>query len=316
MATKKSPATKTGGIQVGGHVSAAGGLYRAIERAVEKEMECLQIFCSAPQTWRATKHTDEDCARFREAHAASDLGEVWIHNIYLANLATETEEQLEKSVGSVVNAMQIAERIGARGVVLHTGSHRSLGIEAVEDQVVGALKHILDAAPGEAILALETMAGQGAAIGTKFEELGALIRGVGSPRLQACLDTAHSFAAGYAIHTSEGIEEAMAEFDRHIGLDRLAAVHANDSKIPLGGFRDRHENIGDGHIGTGGFEVILGHPAFQGRAFMLEVPGIATEEHPKGDGPDVENVRRLKAIRDRVAAGGNASKGRKKAAAR
>lgn len=301
-------------IQVGGHVSSAGGLYRAIERAVEKEMEALQIFVSAPQTWRATNHTDDDCARFRDAHAASGLGEVWIHNIYLANLATEPPEQLEKSVGSVVNAMRIAERIGARGVVLHTGSHRGLGLEAVQAQVAGAITRILDEAPGEAVLALETMAGQGGAIGTKFEEIGALIRAVGSPRLKTCLDTAHSFAAGYSIHTRDGLDEAMREFDQHIGLDLLAVVHANDSKIPLGGFRDRHENIGDGHIATDGFDAILGHPAFQGRAFLLEVPGIATEAHPKGDGPDVENVRRLKAIRDRVSAG--AGTGKKQAAAR
>ncbi|MCK9486994.1 MAG: deoxyribonuclease IV [Dehalococcoidia bacterium] len=300
-------------IQVGGHVSSSGGLYRAVERALEREMEAMQIFVSAPQTWRATNHSDEDCARFREAHAAAGLGEVWIHNIYLANLATETPEQLEKSVGSVVNAMRIAERIGAQGVVLHTGSHRGQGLEAVQDQVVGAITRILDEAPGEALLALETMAGQGGAIGTRFEEIGALIGAVGSPRLQACVDTAHSFAAGYAIHTADGLDEAMREFDAYIGLDRLAVVHANDSKIPLGGFRDRHENIGDGHIGTEGFEAIMAHPAFQGRAFLLEVPGIATEAKPKGDGPDAENAQRLKAIRDRVSGTG---KGRKKAAAR
>lgn len=290
-------------IQVGGHVSAAGGLYRAIERAVEKEMETLQIFVSAPQTWRATKHSDADVEKFREMHAESGLGEVWIHNIYLANLATETDEQLEKSLGSVVNAMQVAERIGAQGVVLHTGSHKGAGIEAVLEQVVDAVRTILDRAPGEAVLALETMAGQGGAIGTYFEELGAIVGEVKSPRLKTCLDTAHTFAAGYAIHTPEGLADAMAEFDRHVGLDLLAVVHANDSKIALGGFRDRHENIGDGHIGTAGFEALMAHPAFQGRAFLLEVPGIPSEEHPKGDGPDVENVNRLKAIRDRVQPG-------------
>lgn len=289
--------------QVGGHVSASGGLYRAIERAVEREMEAVQLFVSAPQTWRATKHTDADVGKFREAHAASGLGEVWIHNIYLANLATETDEQLEKSLGSVINAMQIAERIGAQGVVLHTGSHKGQGIEAVLDQVVAAIKQIFDRAPGEAVLALETMAGQGGAIGTHFEELGAIIGEVKSPRLKTCLDTAHSFAAGYAIHTPEGLDEALVEFDRHIGLDLLAVVHANDSKIPLGGFRDRHENIGDGHIGAAGFEAIAAHPAFQGKAFLLEVPGIATEEHPRGDGPDIENANRLKAIRDAATPG-------------
>ncbi|MGE3960696.1 MAG: deoxyribonuclease IV [Dehalococcoidia bacterium] len=286
--------------QVGGHVSASGGLFRAVERAVERELEAVQLFVSAPQTWRATKHTDADVAKFRETHAASGLGEVWIHNIYLANLATETDDQLEKSLGSVINAMQVAERIGAQGVVLHTGSHKGQGIEAVLDQVVGAIKTIFDRAPGEAVLALETMAGQGGAIGTYFEELGAIVGEVKSPRLKACLDTAHTFAAGYAIHTPEGLDDAMAEFDRHIGLDLLAVIHANDSKVALGGFRDRHANIGDGHIGTSGFEAMAAHPAFQDRAWLLEVPGIATEEHPKGDGPDPENAARLKAIRDRV----------------
>ncbi|MEX2031592.1 MAG: deoxyribonuclease IV [Dehalococcoidia bacterium] len=309
--------TATQGMQIGGHVSAAGGLYRAIERGVEREMEAIQIFVSAPQTWRATKHSAEDIARFRDAYAASGIGEVWIHNIYLANLATDTSEnteQLEKSVGSVVNAMRIAEAVGAQGVVLHTGSHRGRGMEAVEEQVVATIKRILDEAPGEAVLALETMAGQGGAIGTRFEDLGLLIREVKSPRLKTCLDTAHSFAAGYAIHTPEGLDAAMQEFDQHIGVDLLAVVHANDSKIPLGGLRDRHENIGDGEIETSGFETIMAHPAFQGRAFLLEVPGIATEAHPKGDGPDIENVNRLKAIRDALAGGKPASA--KKAPAR
>jgi len=288
----------TADIQVGGHISASGGLPRAIERALEREMEALQIFISAPQTWRATKHTDESVAEFRDAYAASGLGEIWIHNIYLANLAAEADEQLEKSVGSVVNALQIAERIGANGVVLHTGSHRGRGLDAVLPQVAATIRRILDEAPGEAILALETMAGQGGAIGTRFEELGAIIREVGSPRLRTCLDTAHTFAAGYSIHTPEGLAEAMREFDEHIGLDLLAVVHANDSKIPLGGLRDRHENIGDGHIGSDGFAAMCAHPAFQGKAFLLEVPGIPTEAYPKGDGPDPENARRLKAIRD------------------
>lgn len=289
------------GMQIGGHVSAAGGLYRAIERGIEREMEAIQFFVSAPQTWRATKHSEDDIARFRDAHAASGIGEVWIHNIYLANLATDTSEgteQLEKSVGSVLNAMHIAEAIGAQGVVLHTGSHRGRGMEAVQEQVAKAITRILDESPGEAILALETMAGQGGAIGTRFEDLGVLIREVGSPRLKTCLDTAHTFAAGYPIHTVAGLEGAMKEFDEHIGLDLLAVVHANDSKIPLGGLRDRHENIGDGEITTSGFEAIMAHPAFQGRAFLLEVPGIATEAFPKGDGPDIENVNRLKKIRD------------------
>lgn len=301
---------------IGGHVKSSGGLYRAVERGVEREMEAIQIFCSSPQTWRATKHSDEDCARFRDALAGSGIEEVWIHNIYLANLATESAEMLQKSVDSVANALTIAERIGARGVVLHTGSHRGLGIEAVQDQVAAAIQRILDAAPGEALLALETMAGQGGAIGTKFEEIGALIRAVRSPRLAACLDTAHTFAAGYEIRTADGLDEAMRAFDREVGLDLLAVVHANDSKVDLGGYRDRHENIGDGFIGSDGFATMLAHPGLRGRAFLLEVPGIPTTDSPKGDGPDLENVRRLKALRDAAEAAQTGRSGRAKAGSR
>ena len=131
------------GIQVGGHVSSSGGIWKAIERAQAIEAEAVQIFIAAPQGWRATNHTPEGIARFREDHAASGIGEVWIHNIYLANLAAVEAEQLEKSVASVVNALTIGQAIGAQGVVLHTGSHRGAGFEAVQAQVVVAIQRIL-----------------------------------------------------------------------------------------------------------------------------------------------------------------------------
>ena len=292
--------TKSGRIQIGGHVSSSGGIFNAVTRAQEIGAEALQIFVSSPQMWRATAHSAEATAKFREMHAAASLGEVWVHNIYLANLATETPEQLERSIGSVVNALTVGAAVGAQGVVLHTGSHHGQGLAPFLDQVRDALKAILDATGDGITLALETMAGQGGSIGKEFEELGALLRAVGSPRLQVCLDTCHTFAAGYELRTPEGVEETMRAFDDAIGVEHLAVVHANDSKTPLGGLRDRHENIGDGHIGSDGFRAILGHPAFAGRAFLLEVPGLPTDTKPKGDGPDVENVNRLKAIRDEV----------------
>lgn len=287
-----------GGIQVGAHVSSSGGLFNAIDRAVAIEAEACQVFVSAPQTWRPTKHTEAAIARFRARRAETGFGQVWIHNIYLANLASEDPLMVEKSVASVVNAMTVGAAIGADGVVLHTGSHKGLGLEAVLDRVVEGLHRILKASPAGPLLALETMAGQGGTIGTKFSDLGALLRAVDSPRLATCLDTCHSFAAGYDIRTRAGLDTALAEYDREIGLDRLAVVHANDSKTPLGGFRDRHENIGDGYLGVEAFAVLMAHPALAGKAFLLEVPGYPTEKTPKGDGPDLENVRRLKAIRD------------------
>ncbi len=202
----------------------------------------------------------------------------------------------------MVNALSIGSAIGAQGVVLHTGSHKGAGmIPEVVDRVVANLERILESTPDDVILALENMAGQGGTIGKEFGDLALLLDRVPSPRLQVCLDTCHAFAAGYDIGTREGIETAMQEFDDLIGFDKLAVVHANDSKTPLGGLRDRHENIGDGHITSEGFEVICRHPAFHGKAFLLEVPGLPTEAKPKGDGPDLENVNRLKAIRDAVA---------------
>lgn len=289
-----------GGIQVGAHVSSSGGLFNVIDRAIAIEAEACQVFVSAPQTWRPARHTEDALAQFRARRAETGFGQVWIHNIYLANLASDDPLMVEKSIASVVNAMTVGAAIGADGIVLHTGSHKGLGLEAVLDRVVESLRRILKASPEGPTLALETMAGQGGTIGTKFSDLGTLLRAVDSPRLATCLDTCHSFAAGYDIRTREGLEIALAEYDREIGLHRLAVVHANDSKTPLGGFRDRHENIGDGYLGVEAFELLMAHPAFQGKAFLLEVPGYPTEKNPKGDGPDIENVHRLKAIRDGV----------------
>ncbi|MBM3139471.1 MAG: deoxyribonuclease IV [Chloroflexi bacterium] len=282
---------------VGAHVSSSGGIYAAIERGEAIGAEAIQIFPSAPQTWRATAHTPEALARFRELHAASAIGEVWLHNIYLANLATEDPEMLEKSVASVVHALTVADAIGARGVVLHTGSHKGRGLDEVHRQVCETLARILDAAPGSAKLALENAAGHGGVIGGKFAELGTLLHTVRDPRLAVCVDTCHAFAAGYDLADREGLAITMTEFDSEIGLEHLAVVHANDSKLALGSERDRHENIGDGHIGREGFRTIVESGAFAGKAFLLEVPGIP-DEAGKQDGPDAENVARLRAIRD------------------
>lgn len=284
-------------ISVGAHVSSSGGIYTAIGRGEAIGAEAIQIFPSAPQTWRPTNHKPEAIARFRELHAASSIGEVWIHNIYLANLATEDPALLQKSIDSVLNALTVADAIGALGVVLHTGSHKGQGLDAVARQVCDALTRILKEAPGEAVLALENAAGHGGVIGKTFRELGQLIDAVKHPRLRVCIDTCHAYAAGYDIADPDGLELAMMEFDSAVGIERLAVVHANDSKLPLGSERDRHENIGDGYIGLDGFRTILSAEEFRGKAFLLEVPGIP-DAQGKADGPDEENIRRLKQLRN------------------
>ncbi len=284
-------------IAIGAHRSASGGLWRTIERAAEIEAEAVQFFGSSPRAWRPTNHKPEAYERFRTLRAESGIGQAWLHGSYLVSLAARSEEQHEKSIASVVNALSVAARAGADGVVLHSGSHLGRGFEAVLPEVVSALARIFDEAPEGPLLALENAAGQQGPIGGNFAELGAILDAADSPRLRVCLDTCHTFAAGYDITTPEGMADTLEEFEREIGLDLLAVIHANDSKQELGSGRDRHENIGDGHIGYEGFRTILAEPAFAGRALLLEVPGI------EGDGPDLENVRRLKRLRDEVAAG-------------
>ncbi len=285
-------------LQIGAHVSSSGGLWKAVERGLAIEAEALQIFPSAPQNWRPTNHTPEAYAKFATARAEAGLGEVWFHCIYLVNLATETPEQLEKSVAAVVNALTVAERAGGNGVVLHVGSHKGAGLEACLPQVAGALGRIFEAAPGSAVLALENAAGHGGTIGRDFLELGTILKAVGNPRLQVCVDTCHAFAGGYNLADPDGVQAMLEEFEREVGLQHLAVWHLNDSKQGLGDQRDRHENIGDGRIGTEGFRVWLDAigrvPEITANALLLEVPGI------ENDGPDLENVRRMKAIRAEV----------------
>jgi deoxyribonuclease-4 len=161
--------------------------------------------------------------------------------------------------------------------------------------VVEYVGKVVENTPDDAWMILENAAGMGGAIGSKFAELGTIIRESGSDRVKVCLDTQHAFAAGNDVRTRPGLDKMLEEFDRDVGLERLVAIHANDSKIALGGGVDRHENIGDGHIGGAGFENLLSHPALAEIPFLLEVPGIEDK------GPDKENVEVLKSMRAAVA---------------
>ena len=209
------------------------------------------------------------------------------------NFGSKDEALLNRSVASLRSGLRWAGELGMVGTVFHVGSHLGAGFEAVLPNVCARIREAMEASPNESRVLLETNAGQGNCIGRTFAELGAIIRGLdGDPRVGVCFDTCHVFAMGYDIANREGCEQTMEEFEREIGVDRLVAVHANDSKMPLGGVRDRHENIGEGEIGLDGFRTIMQHAAFRDVPFLLEVPGF------EGNGPDAENVARLKAIRD------------------
>ena len=282
---------------IGAHVSTAGGISKAVARGVEIGCESLQIFGSSPQGWAFKPIPGTEIESFRQQAAESSIGSVFLHAIYLINLGTANAANLEKGIDSLVNYMRLAADIGADGVIVHPGSHGGKGYDAAFPQAVDAINRVLEQSPEGPLLTLENMAGMGQHIGAKFEELGRILDEVGSPRVGICLDTQHSFAAGYDLTSEAGINAMIDEFDREIGLKNLVAVHANDSKRPLGSGVDRHDNIGEGFIGVDGFETIMGNPAFHQVPFFLEVPGA------EGKGPDVQNVQILKDIRQRVGAG-------------
>ena len=283
-------------MKIGAHVSSAGGISKSVARAADIGCETLQIFGSSPQGWAFKPVPEKEVEAFRTASAEAGIGPAFLHAIYLINLGTPNPANLEKGVESLTNYMKLAADIEAGAVIFHPGSHKGAGYDAIFDQVVSALKRVLDDSPDGPSLAVENMAGMGEHIGAKFEELGRIIEAVGSPRLKVCLDTQHSFAAGYDLATTPGIEAMITEFEDTIGKDRLAAVHANDSKRPCGSGVDRHDNIGEGFIGESGFATIMGHPAFRDVPFLLEVPGF------EGKGPDQRNIDILKTIRQQVGA--------------
>lgn len=281
-------------MRIGAHVKTAGGVDKAIDRAEEIGAETIQIFSGAPQAWRRKNYTEEEVVTYKKRVAETEIAPAFIHGLYLVNLASENPDLLAKSYEALVAEMNAAHLLEARGVIFHLGSHKGAGYEACFRQVIEYCGKVVEATPDDAWLILENSAGMGGSVGSKFSELGTIIKECGSERVKVCLDTQHSFAAGYDLKSRDGIERVMDEFDREIGLERLVAVHANDSKCALAGGLDRHENIGDGHLGTDGFANIMSHAAFADVPFLLEVPGYEDQ------GPDQPNVDALKAVRAAV----------------
>ncbi|HET9476961.1 MAG TPA: deoxyribonuclease IV [Dehalococcoidia bacterium] len=281
-------------MRIGAHVKTAGGVDKAIDRAEEIGAETIQIFSGAPQAWRRKNYTEDEVAKYKKRVAETGIAPAFIHGLYLVNLASENPDLLAKSYEALVAEMNAAHLLGAEGVIFHLGSHRGAGYDACFRQVIEYCRRVVEATPDDTWLILENSAGMGGSVGSKFSELGTIIKECGSERVKVCLDTQHSFAAGYDLKSRDGIERVMDEFDREIGLERLVAVHANDSKCALAGGRDRHENIGDGHLGRDGFANIMSHAAFAEVPFLLEVPGYEDQ------GPDKPNVDALKAVRAAV----------------
>ena len=282
---------------IGAHVSAAGGTFKAVARAEEIGAECFQIFASSPRMWSAKPIPEKIAEKYRSEMDRAGMGPTVLHGKYLIALGSPDAELVAKSEVALRADVAAANTIGALGVIFHPASHRGQGFGAVVDRFAASVRKVLDSEPGDSLLMLETSAGAGDHIGSSFAELGTLIRAIGDDRVAVCLDTQHVWAAGYDIASSDSLNKAIDEFDKEIGLALLRSVHANDSMRDLGSSVDRHDNIGDGFIGTAGFATVMSHEAFQDVPFYLEVPGT------NKSGPDRPNVDALKKIRAQVGAG-------------
>ncbi len=278
---------------IGGHVSSSGGIHTAIDRAEEIGCEAVQIFTQSPRMWRPTNHDPANIERFKERVAEVGLHGVVCHALYLVNLAAPDDAIYEKSVAALESSVDVACRIDADAVVFHVCSHLGAGFEQGLERIVPALLRCLECCSDRTWLLIENTAGAGGTIGRSVEELAALVDALDRhPRIGVCLDSCHLWASGYDVTDRAVLDDVLDRIDREVGLDRLRALHVNDSKTPLGSNRDRHDNVGEGLMGDG-LGTFLAHPRLQGLPALLEVPG------PDNHGPDAAQIAATKALRAR-----------------
>ncbi|MBV8196324.1 MAG: deoxyribonuclease IV [Candidatus Dormibacteraeota bacterium] len=281
---------------IGGHVSTRGGIDKAVDNALRIGAEVIQTHPTPSQTWTPLRIDDIVLGRYREKYVTAGLRGHYLHAVYLINLASPRAGLLKQSVASLVHYMDLARRLDADGVVFHPGSHLGAGFDAMLPQMGAALGEVIDrSADVRAPLLIENSAGSGGCVGCGLEEVARIVEAAASDRVAVCLDTQHAFASGYDLRDAAGVTSTLDEFDRLIGFDKLALVHANDSRRELGSNVDRHTNIGDGEIGLEGFRLLLADERLRRVPWILEVPGIRQE------GPDLANVNRLRECARRAA---------------
>jgi deoxyribonuclease-4 len=276
-------------ILLGAHMSIAGGVHTAIERGRSINCTAVQMFVKNNMQWFARPLTQGEIRAFLEHRQRSELLSIFAHANYLINLAATNPKFLANSIRALSEELTRADQLALPFLVLHPGAHLGAGEEAGLEKIVTSINAVFRRIPRvKTRIALETTAGQGSCLGHRFEQIAYIIENVREPeRLCVCLDTAHVFAAGYDIGNQAGVKETFREFDRLIGLERLAAIHVNDSKTVRGSRVDRHQHIGKGQIGLDAFRFIMSDRRLRKIPKVLETPkGKEMRE-------DVENLKRL-----------------------
>jgi deoxyribonuclease-4 len=276
-------------------MSVAGGLHHAFEAGVRVGCDCLQIFVRNQRQWRAPPLTDEQVAAFEAAKRETGLDPVVAHASYLLNPASPDRAMRKKSIHGMIDELTRCEALGISALIFHPGSHVDDTMEAGIKRISRSLDEVHGQCPGyRTIILLETTAGQGTAIGHRFEQLAAILDRVREPdRLGVCLDTCHLFAAGYDFRTAAKYGAMIDELDSAIGLSHVRCIHVNDSKRGLGSRVDRHEHIGKGRIGKRGFAHFLNDERFASVPMILETP-----KGKDGRGTDLDkvNLKRLRRL--------------------
>jgi deoxyribonuclease IV len=305
------PAWKDGSVRIGIHTSIAGNISASLEIAHGLGANALQIFSCSPRMWErgGNRIAESEAAQFRARRKELGLGPLVIHDNYLINLASPNPVLRARSVQAFHQELVRAIALGADYLVAHPGSGRESSPQAAVASISQGLKQAARGLKlGDLKILLENTAGQGTSIGSRFEELRAIIDATPELPMGICIDTAHTFAAGWDLRTAEGLDATLQAIERTVGLDRVYVIHVNDSKTHHGSRVDRHEHIGKGKIGLEAFGRILNHGLLAGRAFILETP----IDKP---GDDRRNVAALwKLLGKVVAASGNGMKPRPKRA--
>jgi deoxyribonuclease-4 len=276
-------------ILLGAHMSIAGGVHAAIERACSINCTAMQIFVKNNMQWFARALTREEIRAFLEHAQRCRLASVFAHANYLINLAAINPQFHANSLRALSEELIRADQLNLPFLVMHPGAHMGAGEEVGLRKIVSSIDRVFAQIPRvKTKIALETTAGQGSCLGHTLEQLAFIIHNVREPdRLRVCLDTAHVFAAGYDITSEATVKKTFRDFDRIIGRERLVAIHINDSKTSRGSRVDRHAHIGEGQIGLAAFRFIMNAPRFRNVPKVLETPkGKDLKE-------DVVNMKRL-----------------------
>lgn len=276
-------------INIGTHVSSSKSLDLVFDRGREVGAKSIQFFLRSPRGWTWTERYQEEKDKFIKKAKEYGIRPTVAHASYLFNLASDEEELFKKSVEGVVQELSLCEELGIDYYVIHAGKTKGRSKEEGIIRIKQGLEIVFGKVePKRCCFLFESLAGQKGEVGDSTQELKKLMEPFKKLNIGVCIDTAHLFAAGYEIHTQDGLKKYKEEFDSMIGLDKIKVVHCNDSKVPFGSRKDRHEHIGEGFIGLDGFKVIVNDEFLRNLPFILETP--------KEGNMDIINIQRLKML--------------------